>query len=111
MITASRPVDSTHNALSIAPVNGFNRERASSSASSVSASTACRQSCAHTDPGSGMWNDQPPAPSRSTRSRSMACRSTKACNTIETSAAVTSRGLHHHGLVELIDRAGLLRAL
>ncbi|BBY10357.1 hypothetical protein MMARJ_10970 [Mycobacterium marseillense] len=92
MITVSWPVDSTHSALSIAPAAGFSRERACSSASSDSASTACRQSCARTDPGSGMWNDQPPASSRWTRSRSIACRSTKACNTIATSAVVTPAG-------------------
>ena len=47
---------------------------------------------ASTDPASGTVNDQPPAPSSSTRSRSMACRSSKACNTTTTSASVTPAG-------------------
>ena len=44
------------------------------------------------NPASGTVNDQPPAPSSSTRSRNMACRSSKACNTTTTSASVTPAG-------------------
>ncbi|GAB4983066.1 hypothetical protein MAHJHV61_13500 [Mycobacterium avium subsp. hominissuis] len=92
MITASWPVASTHNAASIVPAAGFSRARAASSASSDSASTDRRQSRACTDPASGTSNDQPSAPSSVTRNRSMACRSTNACNTIATSVSVTPAG-------------------
>ena len=92
MINTSWPVHAAHSALSIAPVAGFNRDRAPTSASSDSSSTVCRQPRASTDPASGAVNDQPPAPSSSMRSRSIGCRSSKACSTTTTSASVTPAG-------------------
>ncbi len=60
MITTSCAVEATHSALSITPAVGFNRDRASMTASSDNTSTVCRQSRASTDPASGTC--QRPAP-------------------------------------------------
>ena len=92
MISANWPVPVAHSARIIAPPAGFNRDRASDSASSESTSTVCRQASESTEPGSGTSNEQPPASSLSTRSRSMACRSSRACSTTTTSVWVTPAG-------------------
>ncbi len=92
MINTSWPVVVTQRALSIAPLAGLSRDRAWASASSESASTACRHSPALTAPASGTVSDQAPVPSSAARSRSMAWRSIKACRTTTTSVWVTSVG-------------------
>ena len=105
-INTSWPVEATHSALSIAPAAGFNRDRAPTSASSDNTSTACRHPRASTDPASGTCNDHPPAPSSSTRSRNMACRSSNGLQHHHHVGLGHPRGgLHHHRLVELVDRA------
>ncbi|ORW53152.1 hypothetical protein AWC20_20210 [Mycobacterium parmense] len=91
-IATRRPVEATHSALSITPAAGFNRDRASIRASSESTCTACRQCRASTDPGSGTCNDHAPSAPSSTRSRSIACRSNRACSTTTTSASVVPTG-------------------
>ena len=91
-ITTSWRSEATHSALSITPAAGFNRDRASMTASSDNTSTVCRHPRASTDPASGTCSDQLPAPSSSTRSRSVACRSSRACNSTTTSASVTAAG-------------------
>ncbi|ASL18436.1 hypothetical protein MYCOZU2_06091 (plasmid) [Mycobacterium intracellulare subsp. chimaera] len=92
MINANWFVDAAHTARSCAPVCGFRRDRAASSDSVDSASTVSTQLPASIVPASGTHNNQPPAPSSSTRSRNMAWRSTNACSTISTSACVTPAG-------------------
>ncbi len=49
----------THNALSITPPAGFNRDRAATTAASVNTSTISTQSARSTEPGSGTVSDQP----------------------------------------------------
>src|SRR4029079_16650520 len=49
MINVSWPVSGTHNALSIAPAAGVNRDRASTSASSDNTFNKCTQALASTD--------------------------------------------------------------
>ena len=92
MTNANWPVSVAHTALSITPAAGFNRDRASTSASSDNASTDCRHAPASTDPASGTCNDHPPAPSSSTRSRNIGMPIHKACSTTTTSASVTPAG-------------------
>ncbi|OBK45121.1 hypothetical protein A5655_12445 [Mycobacterium sp. 1081908.1] len=85
-------MSAAHSALSIAPAAGFSRDRASTTASSDNTGTARRHPRASTEPASGTVSAQPPAPSSSTRSRSMAWRSSTACNTATTSASVAPAG-------------------
>ena len=92
MINANCPVAPDHTALNITPAAGFNRDRATTSASSDNVSTTCRQSSARTDPTSGTCSDQPSAPSSSTTSRRVGCRSSRACRTTTTSASLTPAG-------------------
>ncbi|ETB45882.1 hypothetical protein O981_28845 [Mycobacterium avium 10-5560] len=92
MINANWLVSLAHTARTRMPSARFSRDRASTSAAGDNASTVSRQSAACTEPASGTSSDQPPAPSSSTRSRSIACRSSSACSTAATSSGVTPAG-------------------
>ena len=105
-INANWPVRATHSALSITPAAGFNRDRAATSVSSaqhldgVQAITGVHRS------GSGTGNVQPPAPSSSTRSRSIGVPVQHGLQQhLHIGRGDPGRGLHHHGLVELVGRA------
>ena len=107
MISASWPVEVTHSALSIDPGGRVQpRPRLDQRLIGQHVDGAAGTLPASTDPASGTLSDQPPAPSSSTRSRSMAWRSSKACSTTDhVGLGHPGRRLHHHRLVELLDRA------
>ncbi|WP_419538612.1 hypothetical protein [Mycobacterium colombiense] len=77
---------------SISSMQVVARARAASRASWESTVAVCRQVATSTVPGSGTVNAHPLAPSSSTRRRSMACRSSRACNMAFTSASITPAG-------------------
>ena len=106
MISASWPVPVAHSARIITPPAGFNRDRASDSASSESTSTVCRQ-CIGVDrtrlghlerPAAGIIVvDAQPQHGVSIQQGLQ--------HDHDVGLGDPRRGLYHHRLVELVDRA------